>query len=243
MPVQFRIGPGSPQTQISLMGCLPVFIAFALMCLIPLFLYDAAHTAMMKLGLSPLVAMLTILGIVLGSMINLPVYRIHRDELVPEISRDPLDGGRERTYRRILVDSVIAVNVGGCVIPVLIALGQLVRLMSMGPLAIPVVLLVTSICAVVCWRIAQPIAGVGILMHALIPPLVSVGLTWLLLPNAGPDQRAATAFCAGVAGPLIGADLLNLPKVLKTPTATLSFGGAGSFDGIVLSGVLAAFLA
>ena len=57
------------------------------------------------------------------------------------------------------------------------------------------------------------------------------------------DARAPVAFVAGVAGPLIGADLLNLRRISGLSIGVLSIGGAGTFDGIVLSGVLAALLA
>ena len=62
-----------------------------------------------------------------------------------------------------------------------------------------------------------------------------------------PHQAPPVAFIAGVAGPLIGADLLNLRAILrevpKLETAMISIGGAGTFDGIVLSSITAAYLA
>jgi len=87
-------------------------------------------------------------------------------------------------------------------------------------------------------------AGVGIMLPGFLSPLVSVGLTWLLL--ASPEYmplRAGIAFVAGVVGPLVGADLLHLRDVTRISVGMLSIGGAGTFDGIVLSGVLAALLA
>jgi len=42
---------------------------------------------------------------------------------------------------------------------------------------------------------------------------------------------------------LIGADLLHLRDIGRiAPAGVASIGGAGSFDGIVLSGILAAYL-
>ena len=49
--------------------------------------------------------------------------------------------------------------------------------------------------------------------------------------------------CAGVLGPLIGADLLHLREIEKIATGVASIGGAGTFDGIILSGIMAAYLA
>jgi uncharacterized membrane protein len=48
---------------------------------------------------------------------------------------------------------------------------------------------------------------------------------------------------AGVAGPLIGADILHLKDIQKNAVGIASIGGAGTFDGIILSGIVAAYLA
>ena len=56
-------------------------------------------------------------------------------------------------------------------------------------------------------------------------------------------QAPPVVFVAGVLGPLIGADLLHLRDIEKITTGIASIGGAGTFDGIVLSGIVAAYLA
>jgi uncharacterized membrane protein len=58
-----------------------------------------------------------------------------------------------------------------------------------------------------------------------------------------PSDAAPVAFIAGVAGPLIGADLLHLKEIEQSAVGIASIGGAGTFDGIVLSGIVAAYLA
>jgi len=136
---------------------------------------------------------------------------------------------------------VIAVNVGGCVVPTLIAVRQAVWLSSADPRTLGLAALATAANVAVCQRIARPVPGVGIMMPGIVSPLVAVGCTWLLGIPA--EHRAAAAFIAGVAGPLIGADLLNLRRISRMAVGVLSIGGAGTFDGIVLSGVLAALLA
>jgi uncharacterized membrane protein len=107
----------------------------------------------------------------------------------------------------------------------------------------------TAACAIniaVCYVVARPLPGIGIVMPAFIAPLTAVVATWLvcgLWEPAGAENLAPIAFTAGVAGPLIGADLLHLKDLAKTPVGIMSIGGAGTFDGIILSGVLAALLA
>jgi uncharacterized membrane protein len=76
-------------------------------------------------------------------------------------------------------------------------------------------------------------------MPAFIPPVVAA-LSALLF---APEEAPAVAFVAGVMGPLCGADLLHLRDLSKVATGMASIGGAGTFDGIVLSGILAAYLA
>ena len=81
-------------------------------------------------------------------------------------------------------------------------------------------------------------------MPGLVAPVISIGMTWLLLGNPHYDSiRAPVAFVAGVLGPLIGADLLHLKDIMKVSAGVLSIGGAGTFDGIVLSGLFAALFA
>jgi uncharacterized membrane protein len=57
------------------------------------------------------------------------------------------------------------------------------------------------------------------------------------------DIGPAVAFVAGVLGPLIGADLLHLRDIETLETGIASIGGAGTFDGIILSGIVVAYLA
>jgi len=47
---------------------------------------------------------------------------------------------------------------------------------------------------------------------------------------------------AGTLGTLIGADLLNLPRLRNLGAGVASIGGAGTFDGVLLSGIIAVLL-
>ena len=58
-----------------------------------------------------------------------------------------------------------------------------------------------------------------------------------------PEQTPPVALAAGVLGPLIGADLLHLRGIEVIETGVARISGAGTFDGIVLSGIVAAYLA
>jgi uncharacterized membrane protein len=72
-----------------------------------------------------------------------------------------------------------------------------------------------------------------------VPP-AAAAIIALLLSRA---DAAPLAYVAGSVGTLIGADLLNLDKLQGLGAPVASIGGAGTFDGIFLSGVLAVLLA
>ncbi len=76
-------------------------------------------------------------------------------------------------------------------------------------------------------------------MPALVPAAVAAGTALL----AAPTHATPVAFVAGVFGPLVGADLLNLRTVERVESGMVSIGGAGTFDGILLSAIVALYLA
>jgi uncharacterized membrane protein len=234
-------GPAFPRV-LPAIGCVGMLLALLLTCLMPLLVFDVMRTALERLHLSPAAAGLLVLGIFVGSVVNIPVHRFTRDAPQPEVMFGPFGyftlGPQVRHLRR---ETVIAVNLGGCVIPALIAVWQL-RFLLPADGALPRLLIVCAANILACYLAARPVSGVGIMMPGLLSPLVAVGVTWLVCPAEMPE-RVAIAYVAGILGPIVGADLLHLRNVLRVPVGVLSIGGAGTFDGIVLSGILAALLA
>ena len=57
------------------------------------------------------------------------------------------------------------------------------------------------------------------------------------------NDAPAVAYISGSLGTLIGADLLNLGKVQGLGAPIVSIGGAGTFDGVFLTGIVAVLLA
>lgn len=231
-------------------GCLAILIFVGLLLFIPFFYAQAMFAAVSRLGLSPDLAVLAIVGIFFGSVINIPITRIEREQevtydpfqifglgrMLPQQSGWNMPGQFRRTVHTY---TVIAVNVGGALIPVLIALYEIVRVLNVGSQVTFFMTGITALNILVCYRLAQPVANVGIAMPALIPPLVAAIPAILLVPDFAPP----VAFVAGVLGPLIGADLFHLRDISRIATGMASIGGAGTFDGIVLSGIFAALLA
>src|SRR5579862_9548990 len=97
-------------------GLIGLWLLLAL-CLVVLFPFLFAHllaASMVKLHLSPGTAILIVIGMFIGGMINIPVRRITRHDEVFEypFAAYGLGYGRPR-WRRTRRDTVIAVNIGG----------------------------------------------------------------------------------------------------------------------------------
>ncbi|RMH32499.1 MAG: DUF1614 domain-containing protein [Nitrospirae bacterium] len=222
------------------LGCLFLLLIVTLIVLLPFLFAQIFVTALAKLRLAPDTALLMVMGIFLGSAINIPITKIARHE---DVVMHPLAMFGMMHWlpqlRRIKRETIIAVNVGGCLIPASLALYETLQLLAVSGSYLFILAISVGINTVVCYWFAQPVEGIGIAMPAFLPPLVAASSALLLAPEEAP----AVAFVAGVLGPLIGADLLHLRDIPRIATGMASIGGAGTFDGIVLSGVLAAYLA
>lgn len=190
--------------------------------------------AFKKLGFSPVHSVLLLFLALLCSYINIPIKEITAQEAV--ISGRVISFyGLRYVIPSIEVErrTLIAVNLGGAVIPVMISAFLLTRVNLADALA-GVVLM-----TIVIHMLARPVMGLGIAVPALIPPVLAALLALTISQNEAP----LIAYISGTLGTLIGADLLNLKKIpyLRTPVA--SIGGAGTFDGIFLTGIISVLLA
>ncbi len=222
------------------LGCLPIVIFLLLLILLPFWFAQVMGLALAKLRLDPQTALLVIVGIFLGSVVNIPVKRLVRNEDVT-IHPFPHFGFLDRwpQFQRVRRETIVAVNLGGCIIPTMVAIYEIGQLIMEAWTLLYAVVLAVAINTAVCYKLAKPVKGIGIAMPAMVPPIVAVMSALVLAP----DQAPPLAFVAGVLGPLLGADLLHLREIPRISTGMASIGGAGTFDGIVLSGILAAYLA
>ena len=195
---------------------------------------SALRQAYQNLGVSSTTAMLLLFGSLVGSYFNIPVA-----ELPPErIESNRVIEFFGMQYNVPVVEhwegTVIAVNVGGAVIPALMSLYLLVTrgLWINGAIA-------TAAVAVVLHWLADPVPGIGIAVPVFLPALVTAVVAMLL----SRENAAPLAYIAGSMGTLIGADLTNLDKLRGLGAPVASIGGAGTFDGIFLTGILAVLLA
>jgi uncharacterized membrane protein len=187
-----------------------------------------------SIGVSSNTAIFLLLATLIGSFFNIPIT-----ELPPEhaMSHHHVDFFGMRyavpgfTHGK---GTVVAVNVGGAVIPALVSIYLLIKreLWVKGTVA-------TAIVALVIHWMATPVPGLGIAVPVFMPVVVTAIVAVVL----SREDSAPLAYIAGSLGTLIGADLTNLDKVRGLGAPVASIGGAGTFDGIFLTGILAVLFA
>jgi len=190
--------------------------------------------AYMKLGVGPGAALFLLFGSLLGSYFNIPIavlpgkpvvagqivefYGMHY--VVPTVVSWP--------------GTVLAVNVGGAVIPTLMSTYLVIRYQLWLKAAIA-----TAVIALVIHSMATPVPGIGIAVPVFAPVVITAIIAFIL----SREYAAPLAYIGGSMGTLIGADLLNLDKISGLGAPVASIGGAGTFDGVFLTGILAVLLA
>ncbi len=212
----------------------PLFLLVILPLLALTLLLASSTTFQILFGLD-YGAAVTLFGlIVIGSFINIPVYEKEGREVVRKYSFFGL-----LYYVRYRNRITVAVNLGGCVMPSILALKLLTELPLL-PFTISF-----AISSTVIYFFARPVEGLGIAVPMFIPPAISALASYLtaslfLLP---PISIPKLAFASGVLGALFGADILHLKDVEKIGSGVVSIGGAGTFDGIFLTGIFAVIFA
>ncbi len=157
-----------------------------------------------KIGISPRIALLLLLGSLLGSSINIPIAELPPEQVVS-------DEEVESNWIHYIVPAVddwkgtiLAVNVGGAVIPTILSFSLMIRNNLYGRAIIAV-----AIVALVVHQMARPVHGIGISVPSLAPPILAAVTAMVISWR----KAAPLAYIAGSLGTLIGADLMNLDKI------------------------------
>jgi uncharacterized membrane protein len=170
----------------------------------------------------------------LGRYVNLTVAEFPAERMV---------SGQEVTFfgRRYVIPrveawprTVLAVNMGGAVVPTLLSWSLLVKTGMYGRALVGV-----TIVTAIVHGLAYPVQGMGIAVPVFIPLVVAAATALLLSRQSAPSL----AYISGSLGTLIGAALLNLGIMQELRAPIASIGGAGRFDGIFLTGILPVWLA
>jgi len=166
------------------------------------------------------------------SGVNVPILELERECFVPSerfivffgIPYPIPEFKRERT--------VIAINLGGALIPILVSIYLLPFMLK--EIGILPIILSLGFVSLVSFSVSRVIPGVGIVTPALVPPMSSA-----LISSAFGEVAVPLAYFSGTMGTLIGADVMRLiSEWSKINSPLVSIGGAGTFDGIYLTGVI-----
>jgi uncharacterized membrane protein len=207
-------------------------LAFA--ALIVLIQLRILRYAYMKLGVGPGMAMLLLLGSLIGSYFNIPITVLPAENIR---SGEVIDFYGMQYVVPLVQQwpgTVLAVNVGGAVIPTLMSTYLVLRYQLWIRASIAVIVI-----ALIIHAMATPVRGVGIAVPVFAPVVVTAILAFLL----SREYAAPLAYIGGSMGTLVGADLMNLDRISGLGAPVASIGGAGTFDGVFLTGILAVLLA
>jgi uncharacterized membrane protein len=215
-------------------GFFSILIGFLVGLVLILLALGALRHAYLSLGVSPATAMLLLAGSLIGSYFNIPIAVLPPEQVQSDKVIEFFGMQYVVPMVQDLPSTVIAINVGGAVIPTIMSLYLLAarQLWVLGAIA-------TTIVAVILHWLSDPVPGVGIAVPVFFPAVVTAVVS-LLLSRA---NAAPLAYIGGSMGTLIGADLTNFDKVAGLGAPVASIGGAGTFDGIFLTGILAVLLA
>ena len=187
-----------------------------------------------QLGIAPRYFFTWLFLSLAGSYINLPILRLSPEQMT-RFNEVPFYGV---PYVIPSVETspgpILAINVGGAIIPILMSLFLIVKNDLYRKAAWGV-----AIVSLACYLLAEPVAGVGIAIPVFYPPIIAA----IVALSLSRRYAAPLAYACGSLGTLIGADLMNLGRMRGLGAPVMSIGGAGTFDGIFVVALIAVLLA
>lgn len=209
-----------------------VFLLFFVFGLIQFGIFSWAFS---RLGIPPEYLFSLLFLCIMGSMVNIPIRKIRIEAEPEEWEIVSFFGMRFKPPRWSQKrEMILAVNLGGAVIPTCISIYLFLH--AENPLRM---LMALGVVTYIMYKIARPVPGLGIATPMFIPPVAAALAALVFNYNWAPP----TAYVAGTLGTLIGADILHLNRLKELKAPVASIGGAGTFDGIFLTGILAVLLA
>ena len=227
-------------------GALPVIVLLLLIVLviliIPLLFLGLVGAAFTRLGFSWTAALAVVLLMLFGSFINIPLYTVRREMVRAGHGEFAYDGTNAPASAPVW-DTVISLNIGGALIPVIVSFYLLSRATSLvGTSVLMQVATGIVIVAVIAYAATRSVPGYGIRAPLFIPGLAAL-LCGLLLTGGTGLAAGVTAFVSGTAGTLIGAGIARLPAIKDLEVPGVSIGGSGMFGAVFLACVLSALVA
>ena len=220
-----------------------VLLIALLILIIPLFILGVIGAAFTRLGFSWISALAIVLLMLLGSFVNIPVYKIRRDMIRIAPPDSSINGEYLQSTPSPVWDTTIAINLGGAVIPVAVSLFIMYQaiLITGTPLIFSVCTSIILVAAIT-YVSTRSIPGSGIQVSLLIPGLAAL-LAGLLLSGGTGLAAAVTAFVSGIAGTLLGGNIAQLFRIKDLDVPSVSIGGAGTFGAVFICCILPALIA
>lgn len=138
---------------------------------------------------------------------------------------------------------VVAVNVGGAVVPVVLSGYLIIKYrLSAGLVALGVMLVGVAAFVVTA---PDPQRGIVAGFPWWLAPVVVASLGSVVLMRGREERAAPLVYVIGVCGVLVGADVVHLVSLLQMPVEgvrTAVIGGASVFDMVFTTGLLAVLL-
>ena len=167
-----------------------LFIVFILLLpvLVVFVQIQFVQIAFERLGLSQNAGIAFFLFSLLGGSINIPIVKRDVPVMVPPDLRFIPFFARPRVPA--VSKQILAINLGGALIPLLLCIYLIFRTPLLE------VAVATAVIIVVAKLLSRPVRGIGVVLPAFIPPIVSAILAFMLAPPKSGSHR----LCRGSSG-------------------------------------------
>ncbi len=211
-------------------------IVFSFIILILVFIFISLNifgAAFRKLGFPPEYSVYFLFLSLPCSYLNIPIKKVRsRISIISDKASDTLRSGLAASSIKTY-STTIAINLGGAVIPIIMSV-------FLSTMANPVEILSgILVLTIIIHKIARPVKGSGMAIHALLPPILAAFVAIIISPQNAP----IIAYISGTFGCILGIDILNLKKIPDLGVPLVSIGGAGTFDAIFMTGIISVLLA
>jgi uncharacterized membrane protein len=241
MPSDMRVYSASPLTVIALLVIIGLIVI-----VVPLLFLGLVGQAFTNLvGLSWITATALVILILICSLVNIPVWKVRKETIrMPHGEAGQFPDAFTPTEVGGMWETSIAVNLGGAIIPAVMACWLLYKasdVMTGDTLYLQVVV-ATLIVAAIAYVTTRPVVGLGIRTPLFVPGLTAL-LCGILFAQGLGLSAGVIAFVSAVFGILLGANIAHLPHAGDLEVPQVSIGGAGTFGAIFIGCILSAIIA
>ncbi len=216
-----------------------ILLFIGLLVISPLLLF--IFLVLVSIGIQPLLALTLTLGSLLTSYVNIMIaevtYYMPFAPFTDLIKFFPIPIIIQRIDKLFL-----EVNVGGAIIPIVISIYLITEYLMKNVVVIVAFMASLAISSLIIWQSSRIIPNIGITLPTSLPVLLTLIFTLIAttLLHANP---LAFSYSLGSLSTLLGADILNMRRVIRTMRGYVSIGGAGVFDGIYITSLMSLILA